>query len=61
MNIDYELLNKQRQALVRKQFNLDYDIPIDVVDGLVNLLDALLDEAEEEGFFVFPTQDSREK
>ena len=52
-NIDFELLYEQRKAVLSWYFS-NTSIPTDIIEGLIRLLDSMLDAAEEEGYFKFP-------
>ena len=52
-NIDFELLYEQRKAVLSCWFSNTL-IPIDVIEGIIGLLDSMLDAAEEEGYFKIP-------
>ena len=56
LNIDYALLYQQRQELIEVQFGTrdKSEITDSTIEGLTNLCDGLLDEAEENGEFTFP-------
>jgi hypothetical protein len=55
-DVDFELLYQQRDVLLAM---LDYplDPRTEQLEGLVNLLDHMLDKAEEEGYFTFPERE----
>lgn len=52
-NVDFDLLYEQRKAVLSWCFS-NTSIPTDVIEGLIRLLDSMLDAAEEEGYFKFP-------
>ena len=52
-NIDLELLYEQRKAVLSCCFSNTL-IPIDVIEGIIGVLDSMLDTAEEEGYFKIP-------
>ena len=52
-NSDFELLYEQRKAVLSWYFS-NTSIPTDIIEGLIRLLDSMLDAAEEEGYFKFP-------
>ena len=52
-NIDFELLYEQRKAVLSCCFSNKL-IPTDVIEGIIGLLDSMLDAAEEEGYFKIP-------
>ncbi len=54
LQIDYDLLYKQRGDLLKVSFGEKEAVDPDVIEGLINLCDALLDNAEENGEFTFP-------
>ena len=47
---DFSLLAKQKEALVKAMMTKE-PVPEEVLDGLVNFLDAIMDEAEENHLF----------
>ena len=55
-NIDFELLYEQRKAVLSWYFS-NTSIPTDIIEGLIRLLDSMLDAAEEEGYFKFPEEE----
>ena len=57
--LDWKLLHKQKLELVGYQ--LYGTLPSkEAVDGLINFLDTLQDEAEEQGLFKFPEDTEKE-
>lgn len=58
--IDYNLLYEQRAELLHISFGEKPKefIDDDVIEGLINLCDALLDKAEEDGRFTFPNHEN---
>lgn len=47
---DFSLLAEQKEALVKAMMTKE-PVPEEVLDGLVNFLDAIMDEAEENHLF----------
>lgn len=47
---DFSLLAKQKEALVKSMMTKE-PVPEEVLDGLVNFIDAIMDEAEENHLF----------
>ena len=54
VRIDFELLYEQRKAVLSCCFFSNTLIPTDVIEGIIGLLDSMLDAAEEEGYFKIP-------
>ena len=46
-NMDWKLLREQKDALLNYAL-IDKPIPLDIADGLINLIDALQDKAVDE-------------
>jgi hypothetical protein len=52
-DIDFDVLYQQRNALL--------ELPdSDLIDGLINMLDSMLDTAADEGYFEFPKENQDE-
>lgn len=60
--IDWDLLHKQKLALVELAMS-DRLIPVECehLEGVINLLDNLGDEAERRGLFVYPENPEEEE
>lgn len=43
-NVDVELLKQQREILLKSYFDVDMN---DAIEGILNLLDAMIDSAED--------------
>jgi hypothetical protein len=60
-HVDWDLLHEQKLALLRLLENEPYDSPnAEALSGLINLLDALQDEAEKVGIWSFPGEKEME-
>jgi hypothetical protein len=56
-DVDFDLLYEQRDILLA-MMESPLDPRADELEGLVNLLDYMLDKAEEEGYFTFPDKET---
>lgn len=56
-NVDWDLLHEQKLTLLRLLERQPYDSPdAEALSGLINLLDALQDEATKAGIWAFPNE-----
>ena len=54
-NIDWDLLHRQKCVLVRMRTNVAENSPeFEALSGIIHLLDALQDEAIDQGRWTFP-------
>lgn len=53
-HVDWDLLHKQKMALITSPATVMDPELREATDGLINFLDSLLDEAEDRGLFDYP-------
>ena len=54
-NIDWDLLHRQKSVLVRMRTNVAEKSPeFEALSGIIHLLDAIQDEAVDQGRWTFP-------
>jgi hypothetical protein len=59
--VDWDLLHEQKLTLLRLLERQPYDSPdAEALSGLINLLDALQDEAADAGIWSFPDEEEME-
>ena len=60
--VDWDLLHEQKLTLLRLLEREPYDSPdAEMLSGIINLLDALQDEAADAGIWSFPGEDEMEE
>lgn len=56
--VDWDMLHEQKAALVKLLFKEETLANVEThLEGILNLLDSVMDEASERGLFVFPGED----
>jgi hypothetical protein len=59
--VDWDLLHEQKLTILRLLEHQPYDSPdAEALSGLINLLDALQDEAAKDGIWSFPDEKEME-